>query len=265
LTKLITGILLCSTLLFADALDSFPKEYYSIKKSEKQKVKFVEILYPLILKEDEKIRKEREFVESFFAKFENIGIVTPNEVKKIKAIAKKYRIKSLYDKEEYLKRVDTIPVSLVLAQAAIESNWGKSRFAREANNLFGEWTWGKRGIIPKNRPEGKRYKIRIFDSLEDSIASYMRNLNRHWAYKEFREARYMAKLMGKPFGGFTASAYLTRYSQLGEKYTLIIKKTIDEHEWDLYDIPKSTPQFKLLKNEIVMLSKEIMTNLNTPY
>ena len=260
MTKLITGVLLAQALLFADVLKTFPKEYYNIKRSEKQKEKFVEILYPLILKEEEKIRKERQFVKSFFTKFQSVGIVTPNEVKKLEAIAKKYRIKSLYDKEEYLKRVDTIPVSMVLAQAAIESNWGKSRFAREANNLFGEWTWGKKGIIPKNRPEGKRYKIRIFDSLEDSIASYMRNLNRHWAYKEFREARYLAKQMGKPFGGFVASSYLTRYSQLGEKYTMIIKKTIDEHDWDLFDIPKSTPQVKL-KNEIVMLSKEIYRNI----
>jgi len=260
LTKLITGVLLCSTLLFADVVKTFPKEYYTIKKSEVQKEKFVEILYPLILKEEEKIRKEREFVESFFTKFHSVGIVTPNEVKKLKKIAKKYRIKSLYDKEEYLKRVDTIPVSMVLAQAAIESNWGKSRFAREANNLFGEWTWGKKGIIPKNRPEGEHYKIRIFDSLEDSIASYMKNLNRHWAYKELREARFMAKQMGKPFGGFVASAYLTRYSQLGEKYTLMIKKTIDSHEWDIYDIPKSTPQVKF-KNEMVMLSKEIYRNI----
>ena len=260
MTKIITGVLLAHALLFADTVKIFSKEYYSIKKSEEQKEKFVEILYPLILKEEENIRKEREFVESFFTKFHSVGIVTPNEVKKLKEIAKKYRIKSLYDKEEYLKRVDTIPVSMVLAQAAIESNWGKSRFAREANNLFGEWTWGKKGIIPKNRPEGERYKIRIFDSLEGSIASYMRNLNRHWAYKEFRGARYLAKQMGKQFGGFTASAYLTRYSQLGEKYTLIIKKTIDENEWDLYDIPKSTPEVKL-KNEMVMLSKEIYRSI----
>jgi len=151
LTKLITGVLLAQALLFADALKTFPKEYYTIKRSEKQKEKFVEILYPLIVKEEEKIRKEREFVKSFFTKFQSVGIVTPNEVKKLEAIAKKYRIKSLYYKEEYLKRVDTIPVSMVLAQAAIESNWGKSRFAREANNLFGEWTWGKKGIIPKKQ------------------------------------------------------------------------------------------------------------------
>ncbi len=259
--RLIAGILLTQALLFADTLKTFPKEYYSLKRGEKLKSRFVEILYPLILKEEEKILKERKFVESFFAKFESVGIVTPVEVKKLEAIAKKYRIKSLYDKEEYLKRVDTIPVSMVLAQAAIESSWGKSRFVRKANNLFGEWTWGKRGIIPKNRPKGKRYKIRIFNSLQDSIASYMRNLNRHWAYKEFREARYLARKMGKPFGGFTASAYLTRYSQLGEKYTLMIKKTIDDHEWDLYDIPKSSSQYKV-KNEMVMLSKEIMKNIN---
>ncbi|BDY13155.1 glucosaminidase domain-containing protein [Hydrogenimonas cancrithermarum] len=260
MTKLITGFLLTSALLFADAFKSFPKTYYTIKESEKQKEMFVKILYPLILQEEEKIGKERRFVETFFAKFQKEGIVTPDEIKRLERLAKKYRIKSLYDKEAYLKRIDTVPVSMVLAQASIESNWGKSRFAREANNLFGEWTWGKRGIVPKNRPEGERYKIRIFDSLEDSIASYMRNLNRHWAYKAFREARYEARKAGKPFGGFVAAAYLTHYSQLGEKYTHMVKRTIEKYAWDLYDLQENAPNIAF-GNEMVMLSKEIYRGL----
>ena len=260
LTKLITGFLLTSTLLFAEVFKSFPDAYYTIEEIEKQKEIFVKILYPLILKEEEKIRRERAFVEMFFSRFQKESIVTPHEIKGLERLAKKYRIKSLYDKEAYLKRIDTIPVSLVLAQASIESNWGKSRFAREANNLFGEWTWGRKGIIPKNRPEGERYKIRIFDSLEDSIASYMRNLNRHWAYKAFREARYAAKQAGKAFGGFAAAAYLTRYSQLGEKYTRMVKRTIEKHAWDLYDLQENTPNIAF-GNELVMLSEEIYRNL----
>jgi len=257
LTKLITGILLTTALLFADGPKSFPQSYYEIKEVEKQREAFVKILYPLILKEEEKIRKERAFVESFFTKFEKEGIVTPDELKRLEQLAKKYRNKSLYDKEAYLKRIDTIPISLVLAQAAIESNWGKSRFAREANNLFGEWTWGKRGIVPKNRPEGEHYKIRIFDSLEESIASYMRNLNRHWAYKAFREARFMARKTGQSFSGFEAAAYLSRYSQLGEKYVHIVKETIERHQWNLYDLPENAPVVQESVSEMVMLSKEI--------
>ncbi|WP_201352098.1 glucosaminidase domain-containing protein [Hydrogenimonas urashimensis] len=261
MTRLITGFLLTSALLFADAVKSFPKEYYAIKDAKKQKEAFVKILYPLIVKAEEKIKTERTFVETFFAKLERNEIVTPLEQAKLRALAKKYRIKNLYAKEEYRKRIDTIPVSLVLAQASIESNWGRSRFVREANNLFGEWTWGKKGIIPKKREPGKHHKIRIFDSLEESIASYMKNLNRHWAYEEFREARYRARKEGKAFNGFVAAAYLLRYSQLREKYTVMVKNRIEEYAWNLYDAPERTPALQS-GNEMAMLSYRIFANTN---
>ena len=254
--RLITGFLLTSALLFADALKSFPKDYYAIKNTQKQKEAFVKILYPLILKAEEKIEKERAFAENFFAKLERGEIVTPAEQAKLQALAKKYRIKELYDKDAYMKRIDTIPVSLVLAQASIESNWGKSRFAREANNLFGEWTWGKKGIVPKNRAPGKKHKIRIFDSLEDSVASYMKNLNRHWAYEEFREAHYLARKSGKPFDGFVAANYLTHYSELREKYNEMVKKAIAQNDFNLYDETHATVPPKE-SNEMAMLSQVI--------
>ncbi len=242
-----------SAVMLADTLNSFPADYYKIKDVKKQKESFVKILYPLILKEERKIRTERAFVKAFFSHFTEESIADPEAAAKLAKIAKKYRVKNLYDEKEYLKRIDTIPVSLVLAQAAIESNWGKSRFAREANNLFGEWTWGKRGIIPKNRPEGERYKIRIFSSLEESIASYMRNLNRHWAYEEFREARAAARRDGKAFTGFIAAVYLKRYSQMGERYTHMVKNTIKKHQWNLFDLPGNAPRLDSL-GEVAMLS-----------
>lgn len=245
-----------SAVILADTLNSFPADYYKIKDVNKQKESFVKILYPLILKEERKIRRERAFVKAFFSHFTEDGIANPEAMAKLAKIAKKYRVKSLYDKKEYLKRIDTIPVSLVLAQAAIESNWGKSRFAREANNLFGEWTWGKRGIVPKNRPEGERYKIRIFSSLEESIASYMRNLNRHWAYEEFREARAAARQEGITFTGFVAAVYLKRYSQMGERYTHMVKRTIKKHQWNLFDLPRGTPKLDTGR-EMAMLSTKI--------
>ncbi len=255
--RVIAGLLLASIFLFADGMKSFPKTYYSIKEAQKQKEEFVRILYPLILREEEKVEAERRFVEDFFATLEKNEIVTPVQLKRLEALAKKYRIKSIYDKEEYLKRIDTIPVSLVLAQASIESNWGKSRFAREANNLFGEWTWGKKGIVPKNRAPGKKHKIRIFDSLADSIASYMRNLNRHWAYESFREARYLARKRGKRFDGFVAAGYLIRYSELREKYTQMVKEAIAKNDWSLYDESVGISPALRLGSETAMLSKRL--------
>ncbi len=257
LIRVVTGLLFMSAVMVADTLKSFPADYYKIKDKKEQKERFVKILYPLILKEEEKIKRERAFVEAFFSHFTEDGIANPEAVARLAKIAKKYRIKSLYDKREYLKRVDTIPVSLVLAQAAIESNWGKSRFAKEANNLFGEWTWGKKGIIPKNRPEGEKYKIRIFSSLEDSIASYMRNLNRHWAYAEFREARYEAREKGVQFSGFIAATYLERYSQMREKYTRMVKNTIVKHGWNLLDDRSGSERRLSVGRELAMLSFDI--------
>ncbi len=248
-----------SALLLADTLKSFPKSYYQIKDPQKQKQKFVEILYPIIIHEENRIRKERAFVKKFFAKLERGEIVTPAEQARLGALARTYRIKDLYDKEAYLKRIDTIPVSLVLAQASIESNWGRSRFARIANNLFGEWTWGKRGIIPKHRDPGKKHKIRIFDSLEESVASYMRNLNRHWAYQEFREARYAARKAGKPFDGFVAAAYLLHYSELREKYTRMVQKRIASNDFNLYD-HRETPAMQHGR-ETAMLSHRLLNPL----
>lgn len=242
--------------IFADITKSFPDSYYKIKDPLARKEAFVKILYPLVIEEEKKIKAQRAFVKSVFEKIEREEILTPAETEKLKKLAKTYRIKSLYNKEAYLKRIDTIPVSLVLAQAAIESNWGRSRFAKEANNLFGEWTWGKRGIVPKDRPEGKRYKIRIFDSLEDSIASYMKNLNRHWAYKELREARAKARKRGLPFSGFAAATYMIHYSQRGEEYIKMVKAKIVRNGWDLYDLP-SMPAEHSEGNKIVMLSSRI--------
>ncbi len=86
---------------------------------------------------------------------------------------------------------------LALVQGAIESGWGKSRFVREANNIFGHWTWGEVGLIPLGREEGKTHKIRIFRTMQSSVDAYILNLNRHYAYKSFRKARLKKREEGK--------------------------------------------------------------------
>ncbi|SMC08755.1 glucosaminidase domain-containing protein [Nitratiruptor tergarcus] len=220
--------LLVMLTLFVYAADGLPNWYYSIKDVKLQKQKFFEILRPLVEKENKKILQQRAFVKRFFQEYRKNPLVDDALLQKLARLAKKYRIKELYNEQEYLKKIDTIPVSLVLAQAALESGWGKSRFAKEANNLFGEWTYGKHGLVPKQRTPGKKHKIRIFKTIEDSIASYMLNLNRHAAYKEFRMARYLAKKEGKKFDGLQAAMTMQRYSELGRRYnhlvTTIIKK-----------------------------------------
>lgn len=226
-------IVLVASLLSAAGL---PNWYYAIKDTNLQKEKFFDLLRPLVEKENQKILNERKFVVEFFDEYSKNPLIENNKLLKLATLAKKYRIKNIYNKEEYLKKIDTIPISLVLAQAAIESGWGKSRFARVANNFFGEWTYGKEGIVPKNREPGKKHKIRIFKTIEDSIASYMLNLNRHPAYKEFRTIRYVARKEGKKFDGLQAAMTLQRYSQLGKKYNYLVSSIIKKNKLHRYEI-----------------------------
>ncbi len=206
--------------------EKIPSWYYSIHDAVLQKEAFFRILHPLVEKENQKILQERAFVKKFFKNFEQNPLIDGRDLAKLAQIAKKYRIKSLYNKDEYFEKIDTIPVSLVLAQAALESGWGKSRFAKIANNLFGEWTYGKNGIVPKNRAPGKHHRIRVFHTIEESVASYMLNLNRHPAYREFRLARVLAKKAGRKFDGLQAAMTMQRYSQLGRRYNHLVSSII---------------------------------------
>ncbi|WP_281951796.1 glucosaminidase domain-containing protein [Nitrosophilus kaiyonis] len=235
--KVVLGIggIILATSIYAAKLQSIPAWYYKIKNISKQKEAFFKILKPLVKEENAKIEKERKFVIEFFNDYYKNPFIKKDRLNNLIKLAKKYRIKNIYNKKEYLIKIDTIPDSLVLAQAALESGWGKSRFAREANNLFGEWTFGKNGLIPQNREEGKNHKIRVFKTISDSIASYMLNLNRHRAYKEFRMARYLSRKKGVKFSGLKAAMMMQRYSQIGKRYNKLVSSIIKKNRLHLHD------------------------------
>ncbi len=215
----------------------FDSSYYAIKDTKKKKAFFFDTLHPMIVKAQEKIKKERALAH-FYLFLEKRLWLDENLKKRIAALNKKYRIKKP-SKIAYDKKIDTIPTALVLAQAAAESGWGSSRFVKEANNIFGEWTWGKKGLIPSQRDANKTHKIRIFDTLQDSIDSYMLNLNRHYAYKSFREARYKAKQEGKTFTGKEASKHLHSYSGIGDAYKNLLRDIIHYNKICEYSLLKS--------------------------
>ncbi|VFQ47340.1 glucosaminidase domain-containing protein [Desulfoluna butyratoxydans] len=131
------------------------------------------------------------------------------------------------DRESLLARVDIIPLSLALAQAANESAWGTSRFAREGNNLFGQWVFGKgKGMVPKNRTEGASHEVARFDTVAESVRSYLHNLNTLWAYKPLRDIRREQRTMGVEPDGESLAAGLVRYSSRGEAYIREIQQLI---------------------------------------
>ena len=135
------------------------------------------------------------------------------------------------------KRLDVIPLSLILAQAAIESGWGMSRFAIKANNIFGEWTFDANtpGIIPKHRPADASYKIRKFASIEAAINSYLLNLNSHFAYDKLRQIRFELRQADKKLDSLELSAGLTMYSEKREAYVEQINNIIRYNDLQEFD------------------------------
>ncbi|QCT93798.1 mannosyl-glycoprotein endo-beta-N-acetylglucosamidase [Caminibacter mediatlanticus TB-2] len=224
-----------SFLIALNLYGAFPSWYYNIKNTQKQKKAFVEIMLPLIERENQKIKKLREKIIQIFN--DPYFLTNKKNLSFLATIAKKYKIKNLTNKEEYLKKIDIIPPSLALAQAALESGWGKSRFVKQANNIFGHWEYSNKGLKPKSKYEYIKidYSIKIFPSLENSIAAYMLNLNRNPAYKNFRNLRYKYKKTNKLFTGIIAANTMINYSQLHEKYVTLLKQMIKKNHWEKYD------------------------------
>ena len=204
-----------------------PKEYYEIDDVNKAKEYFFEHLYQLIKEENEAILQDREFVKNVLTS--NILRIDfdSSTFSKLLEIKQKYKIKNIFTLQEYLKKVDVIPPSLALAQAALESGWGKSRFIKEANNIFGHWTYDPRfGMIPKQRKLGASHFVRVFQSLQESVSAYMLNLNRNLAYRAFQEKRFEQRKDKQSPEGLVLSQTMLNYSAIEQDYLKILKDII---------------------------------------
>ena len=148
-------------------------------------------------------------------------------------------------------RMDIVPVSLALAQAAKETGWGTSRFAIEGNALFGQWTWSGEGIKPAGiNPEDGNHKVMKFKVLKASVRAYQRNLNTHGSYKEFRSARANMRDDDKFLDSLILAEYLDKYAATGKEYTKIIKQIIKQNNLQDFDRVKLLPSSIQLKNII---------------
>jgi Bax protein len=214
---------------------AFPNWYYKIKNIQQQKKAFVEILLPLIQTENQHILNIRKKIIKIFN--DPYFLLNKKKIAFLAKIAKQYKIKNILDKNEFLKKIDTIPPSLALAQGAIESGWGKSRFVKLANNIFGHWEYSNNGIKPQDKYDNIEinYSLKIFSTLEDSIKAYMLNLNRNPAYKEFRNVRFYYREKNKTFSGFIAADTMELYSQKGKEYVNLLKKMIIQNNWEKFD------------------------------
>jgi len=213
-----------------------PKEYYDISSNTKSKNYFFKFMYKLIEKENLEIFRDRQIVLEFSNQnLLNFNFASKN-FKKYQKILKKYRVDYLYDFNTLLKRVDIVPPSQALAQAAVESGWGKSRFVMEANNIFGHWTYNpNRGLMPLQRDEDATHYIRIFTSLQASVKAYMFNLNTNAAYKEFQDKRYELRRENKPLSGKILSQTMLKYSGIGHNYLEILDDVITSNNLNRFD------------------------------
>ncbi len=202
-------------------LKKLPKDMGQIKDVRKKKDLFVKILMPIIIKVNEEILEEREKI-----------VHLSEDDPELSRYLTKYKAKN---KHELLEKVMPIPVEIALAQAAIESAWGTSRFAIEANNIFGELTFTPgNGIIPKERPKSETYEVRVFPDLLSSVRSYAYNLNVSPFYKEFRAIR--SGKINKPLADG-----LLFYSERREEYVREIKLIISANRFTLLNELKAAP------------------------
>ncbi len=202
----------------------FPRDLDNLQSVQLKKETFIKIVLPLIVAENEKILDDREKLKTLIEK----KFTTDTEKQWLRQKLLEYKVKKS-DLDELLFRMDMIPVSIALAQAAKESGWGTSRFALEGNAIFGQWTWDGQGIAPLKRDGDKNHKILKFPILRASVKAYKNNLNTHKSYSKFREKRSQLRSKNKSITGLALTDTLKNYAQTGSEYTKILNQIITQN------------------------------------
>ena len=225
------------------ALTLLPNEIKMIENTTERKEFFIQIILPLILEENNNIKLDRKTLFNIINKSNNTKLEK-------KWLEKKYKQYGVVSKDlSLLKiRMDEIPVSLAIAQAAKETGWGTSRFAQEGNALFGQWTWSGEGLKPKEADETKGHKVMKFNVLQASVRAYQRNLNTHRSYKNFRLARAELRDRGAQLDSIILSKFLNTYAETGDKYVDVLQKIIKQNNLKDFDDSKLLPSSKDLES-----------------
>ena len=202
----------------------FPRDLDALQSTKLKKETFIKIVLPLIVAENERILADREKLIVLKDK----KFTTDLEKQWIRQKLLEYKVKK-GDLKELLVRMDIIPTSIALAQAAKESGWGTSRFALEGNAIFGQWTWSGQGIAPLDRESNKSHKILKFPILRASVKAYQNNLNTHKSYSKFRQKRLALRDKNKKIKGLELTDTLNNYAQTGLEYTKILNQIIRQN------------------------------------
>jgi len=212
-----------------------------------KKSAFLHAILPLVIHENERIAADRRRLIQLL---DGTGAETPAQASDwLLSLMARYRVPHRdgddpdFLRSTLLRRVDVIPVSLVLSQAAIESAWGTSRFAQEGNALFGQWTYdpSSPGMVPEGRDPGATHRVAAFETLASSIRSYMRNLNTNRAYRELRALRLAQRRSGLTLDPFALAETLTQYSARGMAYVEEVQDIVRREHLSRYDTAELTP------------------------
>ena len=226
-------------------LSLLPSEIRNIESTKKKKNLFIKIVLPLILEENNRIKFDRKKLFKILNKNKN----SDAEKRWLNSKFKQYGVLNK-DLSTLKVRMDIVPVSLAIAQAAKESGWGTSRFAIEGNALFGQWTWSGEGIKPAGIDSEEKHKVMKFKVLKASVRAYQRNLNTHGSYKEFRSERANMRDSDQELDSLILADFLDKYAATGKEYTKIIKQIIKQNNLQDFDKVKLLPTSIQLKNII---------------
>lgn len=220
----------------AEPVDAPPTDPLVENSSDARKAKLINTLLPAIRENNQRLLQGRHRARILHEQIKRNQPLLPRDRRWLARQGYYYRLPDTEEPdaqwmELLLRRLDMVPADLALAQGAIESAWGTSRFAREGNNYFGHWCFQPGcGLVPERRPEGARHEVRVFDSAAASVARYMQNLNSHPAYTRLRQLREKHRRAGKPLSGVELAAGLRDYSALGETYIHRIRELIRQND-----------------------------------
>ena len=220
---------------------SMPEDWPDVTVEDTLKSGFFRTLLPLVLLANRNIADERARLVALQGSLIDEGGLNSSEQDWLDKLATRYGVDRGQDGEpadtvtELLPRVDAVPVSLAIAQAALESGWGRSRFALEGNALFGQWTWEGGGMKPLEAAAGSTHEVARFDSLLASVEAYMLNLNSQGAYADFRKIRAAQRAQGNNPDGLTLASTLVHYSQEGTAYPVKLDRIIRSNELAPFD------------------------------
>lgn len=201
-----------------------------------KKDEFFAMLYPILANENQHVLVIRKAI----IELETLTELNEQQLKWLSEVATLYKVDSTLPHEQQfstlLRRIDIVPISLALTQAAIESGWGTSRFAQQANNLFGQWCFTKGcGVVPSARDSGKGHEVATFPTVNHAVRSYIRNLNTHPAYKQLRKERAKIRTNGENITGIALAPALINYSEEGALYVNKVIKFIKQNKLERFN------------------------------